>query len=1214
MKTGKQVLVMLLIVTLAIAGVFLVQAKDTVDSPFSIEISTDKSSYKTTNIAKISVKVTNTSKGAVKSVSAEALFDGLSPVGKNNTLKAEANTLNPGESLSLNYSAMINSNHRGLNFIQKIILYFKHVFNRVVSVSENGFNDGRAFAEERNTITFGKLETANTIRVWYTKSSGTTPITTSDDYKELIRDVDIDEIYDYDENDISYDNESGNEFINNILLIIFDENCSDQRKADVINSIDGKVVGGRQWANELQIEIQPCSLNELKQKCSDLNQVDGVVDADYDLVCSLDDKFVVTPNDPYLVDKDFNTEFNCFPYSWNKFGFTLSRNWYHLAIETVGAWSYEDYFDNINIGIIDSGFQLNHEDLSIQLASKENLLKNHGTHVAGLIGAKRNNGKGLAGIINKSTIFGYAGDGKLSYSKVYKGLDDLVRNKKCKVINLSQGDTVFEFDEHLYKSDKKYEWFLTTALTEDDIAARGTRASKEIALLLKNKEDFVIIQCAGNGADNTNTGIRADSNGYFCAINEENCYKKEKSVSVSDILDRVIIVASATKIGDNYQVSKFSNGGPNVEIAAPGELIYSTVAGVYQTDNNGKVMVHNGQKYATLDGTSMAAPIVSGVAGLVWSVNQELNGSDVKRILVNSAKQRRLIAADNPDSPTAGDVPLVNAKLAVQQAMNETYSTSTVIGKVIDKKSNEPLSGVEIQINNLNDNKTISTQTDDNGTFSVLVPIGNYEISFSKDGYIATKVSSSGVVNGIVDLGNIMITAQMFAGGTGTEDDPYLVANAEQLNRVRDYPSSSFLQTKDIDLSQFESWNPIGFGLTFISTTHFISLEESVFSGSYDGNGFKIKNLCINRTNDNPFSDCYGLFGVVTDASLSNIILEDVNISLDRGNVDYEYLWSSVGDATITVGGIVGWPKNKTEITNCSVSGFIFVDHCNNAIVGGISGCGAPGYCKNYATIKVNADRSSRDKASSNVYCGGITGYTPAIRSYLTNNINYGSISALAGQSLYLGGITGMYGKIHNCVNVGNLQGETLKTEGWTSLGTFASVGGIAGYLSGMDDNEEPYYLKNCINYGNISFHYTESAHAAPPLKVGGLCGNTGAFGYNCFNLNQYIHASTSRINITPGSERYAAGCCWSKVYWTNGDKTSKNVYALNTTEILINGMIGSNSGYLSNEVADLHVVESEYIGTDITKEEALQEDLYKGFDFENTWIMNEAIGGPVLR
>ena len=412
MKTGKQVLVMLLIVALSIVGVFLVQANDAVDSPFLIEFLTDKGSYKATDMARISIKVTNISEKCIENVSAEALFDGLSPVGKSNTLKAESNELNPGDSLSFNYSAMINSNHGGLSIFQKIILFFKHIFNRVVSVSDNGFNDGRAFAEESQTITFGKMETVNTIRVWYTKNTGTSPITTSNDYEELIRGVDIDEIYDDDLVRFSFDDQTSVGYVNNIITIMFEEEINDNERAEIINSLNGKVVGGNKLYDELYIQIQPSSRDTLDKICAQINERKSVF-AYYSNV--YDNLKNAIPNDPFADDDEQKQETRMV--FWN--GLPCNRNWGQVAIDAEECWNYDQYYHDDqyfknNIGVVDEGFDTAHPDLDITVISNDNSVEDHGTHVAGIIGAKANNSRGIAGIVWKNRLFGY--DAKRFYS------------------------------------------------------------------------------------------------------------------------------------------------------------------------------------------------------------------------------------------------------------------------------------------------------------------------------------------------------------------------------------------------------------------------------------------------------------------------------------------------------------------------------------------------------------------------------------------------------------------------------------------------------------------------------------------------------------------------------------------------------------------------------------------------------------------------------
>lgn len=141
-------------------------------SPFSIELSTDKSSYSATGIAKITAKVTNTSGKDIKDVSAEAVFGELAPCKKKSSqTTAEAETLKDGESLEFTYSATINKNAKKLNIIEKIILFFVRLFNGGYSAKDNGFDNGREFVESSNDIKFGKHTAVNGVKVWFGESS-----------------------------------------------------------------------------------------------------------------------------------------------------------------------------------------------------------------------------------------------------------------------------------------------------------------------------------------------------------------------------------------------------------------------------------------------------------------------------------------------------------------------------------------------------------------------------------------------------------------------------------------------------------------------------------------------------------------------------------------------------------------------------------------------------------------------------------------------------------------------------------------------------------------------------------------------------------------------------------------------------------------------------------------------------------------------------------
>jgi len=137
-----------------------------------------------------------------------------------------------------------------------------------------------------------------------------------------------------------------------------------------------------------------------------------------------------------------------------------------------------------------------------------------------------------------------------------------------------------------------------------------------------------------------------------------------------------------------------------------------------------------------------------------------------------------------------------------------------------------------------------------------------------------------------------------FSGGSGTAGSPYQVATSADLNNVRNFLTSYFIQTMDIDLTAATSsggtyynsgsgWDPIG-------------TISSKFGGNFNGNGFKIIGITINRS----ATDNVGLFGASTGATISNVILQGGNIT----GQNY-------------VGGLVGNSNSDVSISGCSNTG-----------------------------------------------------------------------------------------------------------------------------------------------------------------------------------------------------------------------------------------------------------------------------------------------------
>ncbi len=170
-----------------------------------------------------------------------------------------------------------------------------------------------------------------------------------------------------------------------------------------------------------------------------------------------------------------------------------------------------------------------------------------------------------------------------------------------------------------------------------------------------------------------------------------------------------------------------------------------------------------------------------------------------------------------------------------------------------------------------------------------------------------------------------------FAGGNGTEGNPFLVETAEQLDDVRNFLDRHFRQIADIDLSEFgegNGWEPIGT----------IGNNEG-FDGSYDGDNYEIQNLTIDGV------EYLGLFEYISEnGRVENVILE--NISIEGG----------------TRGGLVG--ENFGTIVGCSVSG---------EISGGKNGGGLVGY--NAGTIEDCSADVEVTITDSGLGAGGLVGF-----------------------------------------------------------------------------------------------------------------------------------------------------------------------------------------------------------------------------------------------
>ena len=406
---------------------------------------------------------------------------------------------------------------------------------------------------------------------------------------------------------------------------------------------------------------------------------------------------VETPK-PKATAEPFQTESPSYPSDpwdgdiWN-IDVPRGKNWGMEAIHAPAAWGYRARMRTVNVGLIDSTVNTSHEDINASLfitlvepsedgplvstqqyTSDDDSADFHGTHVAGTIAAPWNT-VGVTGVMGTRGNLFYsaaydAKDGKAieDYYTAYNyilAIKNLV-DRDVKAINISQNTSRL----------------IGFAASRGNLNAinhlqtQATIAEAALKRMIESGQNFVICVAAGNS--NSTTYYKADKKTYGYKENAFwpwELFSGEKGGSqakynnflnlISDPLvkDCIIVVGSvgidskkSTSTNTRYQYSEFSNIGDRVDIVAPGEDIYST----------------NVTGYTSLRGTSMAAPHVTGVAGLVFACNPALSGADVKNIVLASTTSRFYYEG--------GYSGMVNAETAVINALQtQDHSVNRVI-------------------------------------------------------------------------------------------------------------------------------------------------------------------------------------------------------------------------------------------------------------------------------------------------------------------------------------------------------------------------------------------------------------------------------------------------------------------------------------------------------------------------------------------------------
>jgi hypothetical protein len=159
--------------------------------------------------------------------------------------------------------------------------------------------------------------------------------------------------------------------------------------------------------------------------------------------------------------------------------------------------------------------------------------------------------------------------------------------------------------------------------------------------------------------------------------------------------------------------------------------------------------------------------------------------------------------------------------------------------------------------------------------------------------------------------------------GVGEEGDPYMVRVVFDLQAMNGFLSGYFELAGDIDASSTVEWNPSWFSSRYSGFMP-IGSEGTAFTGFFDGQGHTISSLFVNRSGN------LGLFGYTDEATLKNVILDQLSIQGRPGNGSVGALAGHVVDTNIDNVTVMGGEITLTSILPRGVSGdYIITDEAS---------------------------------------------------------------------------------------------------------------------------------------------------------------------------------------------------------------------------------------------------------------------------------------------
>ena len=284
------------------------------------------------------------------------------------------------------------------------------------------------------------------------------------------------------------------------------------------------------------------------------------------------------------------------------------------GIRAESAWNGSPGTRDVVVGVLDSGILVSHPDLAANIWTNRTGINGcgygthgwdafahtcnpidgdgHGTHVAGIVGATGNNGKGVSGFAQRASLMSL---------KMLNSTGDGSVASAIEAIDFGPAATASGVNLRVFQAS----WGSDAVL----LGSYG-RAALHDAIDRANTAGVLFVAASGNG-DISQIGLNLDQPGVDL-------------LPCEDTNPNVVCVAATNSFG---QLATFSNYGANaVDLAAPGDRILSTVPqGVCGSED-----------YCLFSGTSMATPMVSGAAVDVLAAEPDLSVASLRARLLGS--------------------------------------------------------------------------------------------------------------------------------------------------------------------------------------------------------------------------------------------------------------------------------------------------------------------------------------------------------------------------------------------------------------------------------------------------------------------------------------------------------------------------------------------------------------------------------------------------